>query len=587
MSFFNPPGNNTSSTPAGGATGGGLFGGGNTNSTGNTNVFGAGIFGGGGTPNAGGTPSPFGNADTTTGSTAAPASTSGGIFGNANRTTTTPATGGGLFGGGTANTSSTPAGGLFGAGGASTTASNPPSGLFGGANASSTTPATGTTGGLFGGGTTNASTTPAAGGLFGGAKSNTAPAPATNTNPLFGGGTSAFSLPKSADNGAPKPPASSFFSQPNTSSTPAAGATSTAPGTGFFSLPPKPADSAGRAAPSTSTGPSTTSATAGGGLFGSGLFGKPTATTAAPASSSATSPFSVGGDKKDATSTSTPAGGLFGAPPAANKDAEKKDTSPAAAFPLFGAAKPDEKKDTSVTAAKEGDKPAGTVGASTAVVVAIPPPSMLRGKTLEEIVNRWSSDLETNVREFNRFAAEVEAWDRTLIENGNNIAALYSHVVAAERQQNEINEALDHIEQQQKDLASTLDAYEKVSQEILGTQGASLRTLDAGPADNERDKNYMLATDLHTHLDDISGSLTQMIDSVNGLSIASKPDDSTNDPMSQIAQVLSSHLESLQWIDAAVREVEGKATDVEKRIKESGHTLSGSTSKPRGFGLNR
>ena len=54
-------------------------------------------------------------------------------------------------------------------------------------------------------------------------------------------------------------------------------------------------------------------------------------------------------------------------------------------------------------------------------VVAIPPPSMLRGKTLEEIVNRWTTELEANVREFNKFAAEVAVWDRALIENGNNV----------------------------------------------------------------------------------------------------------------------------------------------------------------------
>ena len=68
------------------------------------------------------------------------------------------------------------------------------------------------------------------------------------------------------------------------------------------------------------------------------------------------------------------------------------------------------------------------------------------------------------------------------------LAALYSHVQAAERQQNEIDQTLDHIEQQQKDLLSTLEAYEKVSQEILGGQGGSLRSLDTGPADSERDK---------------------------------------------------------------------------------------------------
>jgi len=46
---------------------------------------------------------------------------------------------------------------------------------------------------------------------------------------------------------------------------------------------------------------------------------------------------------------------------------------------------------------------------------------MLRGKTMEEIVNRWTIDLETNIRDFNKFAAEVAVWDRALIENGNNV----------------------------------------------------------------------------------------------------------------------------------------------------------------------
>lgn len=53
---------------------------------------------------------------------------------------------------------------------------------------------------------------------------------------------------------------------------------------------------------------------------------------------------------------------------------------------------------------------------------------MLRGKTLEEIVNRWTTELETNVREFNRFAAEVAVWDRALIENGNNVGYFLIHM---------------------------------------------------------------------------------------------------------------------------------------------------------------
>ena len=68
------------------------------------------------------------------------------------------------------------------------------------------------------------------------------------------------------------------------------------------------------------------------------------------------------------------------------------------------------------------------------------------------------------------------------------LAALYKHVQIADREQNDIDQTLEHIEQQQKELDSTLANYERVTQEILGNQGGSLRALDTGPADTERDK---------------------------------------------------------------------------------------------------
>lgn len=102
----------------------------------------------------------------------------------------------------------------------------------------------------------------------------------------------------------------------------------------------------------------------------------------------------------------------------------------------------------------------------------------------------------------------------------------------------------------------------------------------------------MLATELHGHLDDLSGSLMQMIDSVNGLSLpaggaSGQAPDGGEDAIGQIAQILSSHLESLQWIDGAVRELDTKVTDVEKRVRESTDGGLGGSTKSRGYGLGR
>ena len=192
------------------------------------------------------------------------------------------------------------------------------------------------------------------------------------------------------------------------------------------------------------------------------------------------------------------------------------------------------------------------------------------------------------------------------------LAALYSLVLAAEREQNDIDQSLDHIEQQEKELTATVEMYEKQMADILGGQGGTLRTLDTGPADTERDKkqvllsstsraclsfpnSYMLATELHNHLDDLSSSLTQLIDSVNSMSIQGDSKVvSADDPMAQISRVLSNHLESLQWIDGASRELEEKVVEVEKRIKDVGSVsqatpaLGGASgNRSRGFGLNR
>lgn len=128
---------------------------------------------------------------------------------------------------------------------------------------------------------------------------------------------------------------------------------------------------------------------------------------------------------------------------------------------------------------------------------------------MEEIVNRWNNELDTQAREFAKYANEVSAWDRTLIENSNyvrtrslphiaplsllvnQISTLHATVVDAEAKQKAVDEALDQIEGQQKELAATLDVYEKEAKAILEGQGGGLRALEQGPADAERDRKYV------------------------------------------------------------------------------------------------
>jgi len=68
-------------------------------------------------------------------------------------------------------------------------------------------------------------------------------------------------------------------------------------------------------------------------------------------------------------------------------------------------------------------------GPSFALEITAQPPSMLRGKTIEEIVNKWSSYFEVQVKEPSEFTTEVAVWDGALIavlcrliESGNSVS---------------------------------------------------------------------------------------------------------------------------------------------------------------------
>ncbi|KAG8923757.1 FG-nucleoporin nsp1 [Tulasnella sp. 417] len=428
--------------------------------------------------------------------------------------------------------------------------------------------------GLFAGfgkppGTTPASTTTpsiAVPNLFGGpakdaSKDTTAPTSTTATTaaPAFGG----FTL------GAPPLATAnkdSKDSAKDATATSTAAQSTTAPALGslFAAKPPGTTTATPALTPSLGATASTTAAPALGSLFGGA---KDTAASTAAATTKPSVPALFGAPGV----TATPATGATGIA-AATADASKTS-----AAPVTGTAAP---------------TMAATAAANSATTAPpLLPPSVLKGKTLEEIVDSWGTDLEKQAAEFKRIGGEVQEWDRVLMDNGNQIATLYALVLQAEKTQSDVEKSLDHIEEQQRQLSNTLDGYEKGTMEILDSQG--MRTTDVGPADTERDKNYMLATSLNQQLDDLARNLSSMIDEVNSVTATSqhgskmKPTDNTTslatttatgqgdvtmedadamDPMGQIQAILNAHLDSLSWINTSVRELEGKVGDLEGKF---------------------
>ena len=78
-----------------------------------------------------------------------------------------------------------------------------------------------------------------------------------------------------------------------------------------------------------------------------------------------------------------------------------------------------------------------------------------------------------------------------------------------------------------------------------------------------------------------------MIDAVNALALpADGAAQSNEDALSQIGEILSSHLMSLLWIDGSVKEVESRINEVEKRVRLAEESSLGVGLKGRGLGLS-
>ena len=195
--------------------------------------------------------------------------------------------------------------------------------------------------------------------------------------------------------------------------------------------------------------------------------------------------------------TSAP-GSLFGAPPA---------TASSSALALTGS-KP-------ATAPPGGLRFGGSAPSSStapAATLSAPAPSQLKGQTLDEIVNKWSAELEDRTQDFDDIAGDVREWDRILRENGEQvpsflcavllytgltglgpsspqISALYNSVLPLPDLQRNITSQLDFVEAHQADLGNMLTAYEAEMDGLveLATTSAGRRG-NSGNAEKERER---------------------------------------------------------------------------------------------------
>uniref|UniRef100_A0A6J0TSI2 Nucleoporin-62 C-terminal-like protein n=1 Tax=Pogona vitticeps TaxID=103695 RepID=A0A6J0TSI2_9SAUR len=292
----------------------------------------------------------------------------------------------------------------------------------------------------------------------------------------------------------------------------------------------------------TSTAPAATTANSLLGLSGPTLFAS-IASSSAPATSTPAS-LSLGATS---TGTTTSAGTLgFGS------KVSGATTMTLAAGPTI----------TSATSAPSTGfilslKPLATtttaVSTSSVVTTSVTAPPVMTYAQLESLINKWSLELEDQEKHFLQQATQVNAWDRTLIENGEKITSLHREVEKVKLDQKRLDQELDFILSQQKELEDLLIPLEESVKEQSGT-------IYLQHADEEREKTYKLAENIDAQLKRMAQDLKDIIEHLN---TSGGPAD-TSDPLQQICKILNAHMDSLQWIDQNSALLQRKVEEVTK-----------------------
>ncbi|KAM9225534.1 nuclear pore glycoprotein p62 [Dugong dugon] len=338
--------------------------------------------------------------------------------------------------------------------------------------------------------------------------------------------------------------------QPGTSSFSVCSMGSSAQPTALAGLPFTPATPAATAAGATqpaAPAPAATTTNTGPTLFAS------IATTPA---SSATPSLSL---CPPATSAAAPGTGALGfslkAPGTASSTSTVTSTAAAATTTATGFAlnlKPLAPSGLPSTVPTAGTVPSGPGAASGG-----PTSPALTYAQLESLINKWSLELEDQERHFLQQATQVNAWDRTLIENGEKITSLHREVEKVKLDQKRLDQELDFILSQQKELEDLLSPLEEAAKEQSGT-------IYLQHADEEREKTYKLAENIDAQLKRMAQDLKDIIEHLN---TAGGPADSS-DPLQQICKILNAHMDSLQWVDQ-------NSALLQRRVEEASKVCEG------------
>ena len=221
-----------------------------------------------------------------------------------------------------------------------------------------------------------------------------------------------------------------------------------------------------------------------------------------------------------------------------------------------------------------------------------PPPIEYQSLSIEQILNRFQSELETDAISFMNEARRIAQYDSTLRATQLSLSALTNDVSRLMLHQWELDATLQGISSYQSELNTTLDTLERNVDELFAAQ-VEVRV---GDADIEREKGYERAIMVDNRLDDMNATLKRVVNDLNAAqervwsSLGGGGGGSTgsslgggdggggggshhhpqHDEVGKIIGVFNAHHETLACLEGKARSVENDLAMIGKLLAKSG-----------------
>uniref|UniRef100_A0A5K3FBP1 Nsp1_C domain-containing protein n=1 Tax=Mesocestoides corti TaxID=53468 RepID=A0A5K3FBP1_MESCO len=331
------------------------------------------------------------------------------------------------------------------------------------------------------------------------------------------------------------------------------------------------------AAPAFGTQATTSTTSAAKSMFGFGLDSKPAVTTAstavvsfaAPATTVAapvTSNFAFGSRPTSTSVATTAAAPATSSISFAATTAAISGTTTTTGVLNFGGSTtttPSFSLDTAKFATTNSPAVASTTSTTSVPVSSAAQPSAntsLTYRQLEDMVNKWTYELDEQSRNFSVELKQLNTADRVLTANAEKISDLHAKIEACKAGQSRIEQELEFVESQQRILEDLLEPLEQAAADLPPSQQH---------ADAEREAIFQVCINTDLELGQLLGELKEMAERVNavtadlesatggdgdGVVLAGSTDKTTN-VIGQVTHILNSHMHSLNWLNQNTQEL--------------------------------